>query len=130
VPYQGIHGTADAVVPFDGSGESTLLSPDSPDAWRVFFEQVVPEEFAEFAADASCQPEATVSTLGDDVVRHDYTGCEASTPMSFFEVIGGGHTWPGSPMAALVERSLGHSSDAIDATADGWAFMSQHSIDR
>jgi polyhydroxybutyrate depolymerase len=127
VPYQGIHGTADAVVPFDGSGESTLLTPDSPATWQVFFEQVIPDEFAEFAADAGCEPEPDVSEVGDDVVRHDYAGCAAS--MTFFEVTGGGHTWPGSPIAALTERALGHATDSIDATVDGWAFMRQHALD-
>jgi polyhydroxybutyrate depolymerase len=126
VPYQGIHGTADAVVPYDGNGRSTLLTPDSPATWRVFFEQVIPDEFAEFAADAGCDPEAAATNVGEDVVRHDYAGC--ATPMTFFEVIGGGHTWPGSPLAALTERALGHSTDSIDATADGWAFMSLQSL--
>ena len=32
--------------------------------------------------------------------------------MTFFEVVGGGHTWPGSPMAALVEGGLGYTTDA------------------
>ncbi len=129
VPYQGIHGTDDAIVPFDGSGESTLLTPDSPPQWRVFFEQVIPQEFAEFAADAGCDAAPAGTSVGEDVVRYDYSNCEDSTPMAFFEVVGGGHTWPGSPMAALVEGGLGYTTDAIDATVDGWAFMSQHSLD-
>ena len=47
--------------------------------------------------------------------------------MIFDEVQGGGHTWPSSPMAALTEvDALGYTTDDIDATHDGWAFMSQY----
>jgi polyhydroxybutyrate depolymerase len=123
VPYIAIHGTDDKVVPYDG-GESTLMSPDAPDEVRVFFEQVIPDEFNEFALDAGC--DATVdSDVGEDVTRHEYTGCDGDGPMIFYEVRGGGHTWPSSPMAALTEGVLGYTTDDIDATRDGWAFMSQ-----
>ena len=42
----------------------------APEELRVFFEQVIPEEFAEFAADAGC--DASVDTdVGEDVIRHE-----------------------------------------------------------
>lgn len=125
VPYLAYHGTADAVVPWDGSGESTLVSPDSPEAWRVFFTQVIPDEFGEFAAAAGCEAQAGVTSIADDVVRHDYAGCDGDVPMALFEVVDGGHTWPGSPMAEVVRNALGYTTDTVDATRDGWAFMSQ-----
>ena len=126
VPYIAIHGTDDKVVPYAG-GDSTLMTADSPEELRVFFEQVIPEEFDEFALDAGC--DATVdSDVGEDVIRHEYTGCDGDTPMIFYEVRGGGHTWPSSPMAALTEGALGYTTDDIDATRDGWAFMSQFTL--
>ena len=127
MPYFAFHGTADVVVPFDGSGESVLLSGNDDAALRAFFEQVMPDEFAEFAADAGCAAEPTATPVGDDVIRHDYTGCADGTPMSFFEITGGGHTWPGSPMAAFT-AGLGYTTDDVDATADSWAFFEQHSL--
>jgi polyhydroxybutyrate depolymerase len=127
VPYIAIHGTDDKVVPYNGGGESVLMSPDSPEELRVFFEQVIPEEFNEFALDAGC--DATVdSDVGEDVIRHEYAGCDEDTSMSFYEVRGGGHTWPSSPMAALTEGALGYTTDDIDATRDGWAFMSHFTL--
>jgi polyhydroxybutyrate depolymerase len=91
----------------------------------VFFEQVMPDEFAEFAADAGC--DGTVETeIGDDVVSHEYTGCDGDTPMVFDEVRGGGHTWP----SAQPVGALGYTTDDIDATRDGWAFMSQFTLPR
>ncbi|HZB41218.1 MAG TPA: PHB depolymerase family esterase [Ilumatobacter sp.] len=126
VPYVAIHGTEDKVVPYAG-GDSTLSSPDSPEELRVFFESVIPEEFNEFARDAGC--DANINTdVGDDVIRHEYTGCDGDAPLIFFEVRGGGHTWPSSPMAALTSGALGYTTDDIDATRDGWAFMSQYTL--
>jgi polyhydroxybutyrate depolymerase len=128
VPYIAIHGTDDAVVPYAG-GDSTLMTADSPDELRVFFEQVIPDELEEFAFDAGCDA-AVDSDVGEDVIRHQYTGCYGDGPVIFYEVRGGGHTWPASPMAALTERALGYTTDDIDATRDGWAFMSQFALDQ
>ena len=123
VPYIAIHGTDDRVVPYEG-GESTLMTENSPDEFRVFFEQVIPGEFNQFALDANCDGYVTTD-VGEDVLRHEYTGCDGDGPLILYEVEGGGHTWPSSPLAALTEGSLGYTTDDIDATRDGWAFMSQ-----
>ena len=90
----------------------------------MFFEQVIPDEFGQFALDAGCGAPVD-SDIGEDVTRHEYTGCDGDTPMTFYEVRGGGHTWPSSPTAALTEGALGYTTDDIDATRDGWAFMSE-----
>jgi polyhydroxybutyrate depolymerase len=126
VPYLSFHGTDDQVVPFNGGGQSVLATDDP--ASRSFFEQVMPAEFAEFAADAGCTLEPTSTAVGDDVIRYDYEGCAGGTPMTFFEVTGGGHTWPGSPIADAVAGTLGYTTNTVDATADGWAFFQQHAL--
>jgi polyhydroxybutyrate depolymerase len=128
VPYLAFHGTNDLVVPFDGSGESILLTGDDP-VLRAFFQQVMPDEFAEFAADAGCSIDPTKTDVGDDVIAYDYTGCGGGVPMAFFEVTGGGHTWPGSPLADQVAGALGYTTDDVDATAASWAFFEQHSLE-
>ena len=127
VPYLAYHGTADSVVPFDGSGESVLLGDGSNPALRVFFEQVMPDEFAEFAADAGCDPAPAVGAIGE-VIRYDYTGCADDTPMSFFEIPGGGHTWPNWPVADAVAPVFGYTTTDVDATVDSWAFFRQHTL--
>lgn len=127
VPYLAIHGTDDKVVPYLG-GESTLAGADSDPALRVFFQQVIPDEFAEFATDAGCDPTTVDTDVGNDVIQHAYAGCEANTPMIFDEVQGGGHTWPSSPLASFTEGALGYTTDDIDATRDGWAFVSQFTL--
>ena len=127
VPYRAYHGTDDTFVPFDGDGRSVLLGAGSDPALSVFFEQVMPDEFAEFAADAGCDPTPTATTI-DDVIRYDYIGCTNDTPMSFFEVTGGGHTWPNWPVADAVAALFGYTTTAVDATVDSWQFFEQHSL--
>jgi polyhydroxybutyrate depolymerase len=128
VPYLAFHGTDDLVVPFDGGGESVLLTDDDP-VLRAFFEQVMPDEFAEFAADAGCTLDPTETDVGDEVIRYDYPDCDGGVPLAFFEVTGGGHTWPSSPLAEAQEGALGYTTADVDATADSWAFFQQHALD-
>jgi polyhydroxybutyrate depolymerase len=132
VPYLAFHGTGDDVVPFAGGGDSTLLAGLDLDEAEVeqfvdFFSQVMPDEFAEFAADAGCDldPERVEET--PEVISYAYTGCEDGVPMTFYEIVGGGHTWPDSPLADQL-ADLGFFTDDISATVDGWAFMSQFSL--
>lgn len=119
VPYVAFHGTDDDVVPFAG-GTSTLGDSE-------FFQQVMPDEFAEFAAEAGCDAEPVRTEETPEVVRYDYAGCDTGVPMTFYELPGSGHTWPNSPLADEL-AGLGVFTDDIDATVDGWAFLSQHSL--
>jgi polyhydroxybutyrate depolymerase len=124
VPYIAFHGTEDSVIPFAGNGESALSFDADLDG---FWGQVIPEEFAEFAADAGCDPDPERVEQTAEVVSYDYSGCTDGTPMTFYEIVGGAHTWPGSPLADQFE-DFGLVTKDIAATADGWAFMSQHSL--
>ena len=129
VPYMAIHGTADEIVPFLGGGESLLAGADADPSRRVFFDHVIPTEFAEFAADAGCETKTTDTAVSEDVIRHEYVGCDGDVPMIFDEVQHGGHTWPSSPLASFTEGALGYTTEDIDATRDGWAFMSRFTLD-
>jgi len=128
VPFMAFHGTADAVVPFAG-GTSTLVEDNATPAALDFFNQVMPEEFAEFAASNGCDPEPTVEAVSGEVTRYDYVNCTDGVGQVFFEVADGGHTWPGSPLGPFLLDALGYTTEDVDATADGWAFMSQYSLD-
>ncbi len=127
VPFMAFHGTADLVVPFAG-GESSLLEGEATEDFTEFFAQVMPDEFSEFAADFGCELEPEVSEIGVETIRYDYLGCDDDVPLIFYEVTEGGHTWPSSPLGPLLLDTLGYTTTDVDATADGWAFMSQFSL--
>ena len=126
VPYLSFHGTADDVVGFNGGG-STLISGEQPEEVAAFFDQVMPDEFAEFAADFGCTGSETVD-IGDEVTRTDYTGCESDVPLSFFTIDEGGHTWPGSPLGPALAGTFGLTTDQVNATTLSWEFFSQFSL--
>jgi polyhydroxybutyrate depolymerase len=121
VPMYAYHGTADSTIPYDGGGKSNLAGSGWPGI-AGFFDDVIPDQFADFAADYGCRAPTSAVHVGRDVLRYDYTGCRDATTMRFFEIDGGGHTWPDSPAAAVL-RPLGATTTTVNATADGWAFL-------
>ncbi len=126
VPFLAFHGTKDKVIPYSG-GTSSLgngLGIDSS-----FFDQNMPLEFAQFAEGNGCDPTPEVVVISDEVQRSDYLGCDEDVPMSFYEIQGGGHTWPGSPLGLLLTAFLGKTTNDVDATKLSWDFFSQHSLD-
>ncbi len=129
VPLMAFHGTADGIVPFDG-GESQLAGAGAPPELVDFFDQVMPDELAEFAADYGCEPDPEVVEISNEVTAFDYQGCRNDVPVRFIEIDGGGHTWPGAFLGAFMTDALGPTTTDVSATADGWLFMSRFSLDR
>jgi len=89
---------------------------------------VIPDEFAKFAADFKCDPDPILTRIGSDVISHEFVGCAKGVPMSFFEIVGGGHTWPGSLLASVL-KPFGRTTNTVNVTTDGWALMKTHSLD-
>ena len=44
------------------------------------------------------------------------------------KVIGGGHTWPGSPFGVAIEGSVGHTTMSISANEVIWQFFQAHPL--
>lgn len=123
VPYLAFHGTADTTVPFAGGGVSTLEGADGP---SEFFEQVMPDEFAEFAADFGCTESADTSVT-PEVTLTSWTGCTDDVEVGFYTIEGAGHTWPGSIISSAIP-SLGVTNLDIDATEIAWQFFQRHPL--
>lgn len=123
VPYLAFHGTADTTVPFAGGGVSTLEGADGP---SEFFEQVMPDEFAEFAADFGCTESADTSVT-PEVTLTSWTGCTDNVEVGFYTIEGAGHTWPGSIISSAIP-SLGVTNLDIDATEIAWQFFQRHPL--
>ena len=134
VPFRAIHGTEDPTVPFDGDLTGTRFEGEA--FTELLFSEPMPDQFARFAEAMGCDPERVRMQTSTDVVTTSYSGCDDDVPLVFYEVVGGGHAWPSSPltepdspMVELLTSLQGYTTFDIDATADSWAFFEQHSRD-
>lgn len=117
-----IHGTDDVVVPFGGGGVSVL-------GQAPLFELVMPEQMKKFANEFDCEF-TREKLVGRETRLTVYSSCKDGVEVRFWAVEGGGHTWPGSPFAKVLEDRLGYSTDDFDATRQGYQFMSRYSLSR
>ncbi len=119
VPYLAFHGIDDTTVPFNGGGTSSLGADP-------FFEQVMPEEFSQFADDFGCTGSED-SSVTAEITLTSYAGCDDDVELGFYAIAGAGHTWPGSPVSASLP-SLGVTNTDISATAIAWEFFQENSL--
>ena len=59
---------------------------------------------------------------GTSIVHTRYAPCTGSAENRFYDVIGGGHTWPGG-LQYLPLPEIGRTSADIDASQEMWAFF-------
>lgn len=138
VPAVIFYGTEDPVLAYDGglgAGAAGLPAPGDPgetlgeldaddmEAAMTFLPGA--EASAEvWAAGNGCpDAEPTVEAVTDDVERLDY-GCA----VELYRVVGGGHTWPGSPFDVAIEDIVGPVTMSISANETMWAFFEEHPL--
>lgn len=116
VPIMLIHGTADQVVPYNGTalfaGANRVLA-----SWTRY---------------NGCPPPPSAQRLPDVVTTDDSTvvqvaasNCQAESEVLFFRINNGGHTWPG---AVSNIPSLGATNRDIDANSEFASFFLRHRL--
>lgn len=116
VPVMEIHGTADAVVPYNGQPLSTFVAiPALVTAWVGF-------------NGCNLNPVVTPvpntnTTDGCTAERYLYAGGINGSTVEHYKVIDGAHTWPG----ALV--TIGVTNQDFSASREIWRFFSQYRLD-
>lgn len=110
VPIVIVHGTRDPLVEFERGASAAQLWAAHDGCTGAASDTAVPDT----------QPDGT------HVVLHRYGGCPQGGEVLFYEVVGGGHQWPGGAVL-LSEALLGRRSLDLDANAAIWSFMSAYS---
>lgn len=104
----GFHGTDDPIVPFEGGEVSTgrgYRAPGALDAMQRWSEH------------DGCAPEPSKDQITQHVLRRTWDGCADGTSVVFYEIDGGGHTWPGGiDLSKLGFSRLGPVTQEISAT--------------
>lgn len=123
-PIIYFHGTADPVVPYEGG--KVAGSPARSITARV---TAANQNMADWANHNGCPPTPNVSDLGD-TTRTVWSGCKNNASVDFYRINGGGHTWPGANqlVADFTEKSLGKTTQTVDATELMWSFFEQYQL--
>lgn len=114
VPVFAFHGTEDALVPYEGG------TPVAPDLGASFAFRSVAETMEHWRVHNGCEADNETFLVRGDTTCVSWTDCAVQTQLCTVE--GGGHTWPGG----LAFPALGHTTDAIDATAMMLDFFERH----
>jgi polyhydroxybutyrate depolymerase len=121
LPVIAFHGTADPIVAYR-SGATGAAVPGLPVIG-------VEENMARWARLDHCSPHPRTRRLHTMVVRQTWSGCAGDSSVVLYTVLGGGHTWPGSPIA-LSPGTFGPTTEQIDATGLMLAFFHRHPLTR
>ncbi|MEL7207976.1 MAG: hypothetical protein AAGK32_07035, partial [Actinomycetota bacterium] len=140
-PILAVHGDADVLAPYDG-GDVLGFPLGLPGAV---------DQLSALADVGGCDAEPALEMVGDDVERRTWSGCADGADIVLYTVLGGGHTWPGSPtfedlsaedladgggseQAAQAEQTfgfdlqeiLGEPTDTIDVTELVLEYFDRH----
>lgn len=123
IPIIHFHGTADAIVTYEGPNDSTA---------ETFKFKAVDETVRAWAAVDGCPARPQVFDMPDrsaddtSVRRYTYGPGKDGTEVVLYRIEGGGHTWPGSN--TFFKGILGKSTHDIDANELIWEFFSRHAL--
>ena len=108
VPVMHFHGTADPLVPWDGSTTLGFIS--------------VPDTFAGWASRDACTGTPVETYRNGDAHCATYQSCAGGADVTLCTIDNGGHTWPGGTPVP----GLGATSTDISATRAMWTFFAAH----
>lgn len=118
VPAIAFHGSDDRIAPIEGGTTSI-------DAGAVAFPSVR-RSMTEWARGLGCDALPVISRPSPEVELSTFKRCLGGDGDALlYSVIGGGHTWPGSPVEIA---QLGFTTQQLDASQVLWAFFEAHAI--
>ena len=107
LPVIAFHGTDDPLVAYRSGGIGKSL-PGVPVPGTV-------QNLDAWAELNRCRPTPVIKPVTSAVVQRTWTGCRTPGSVVLYTVVGGGHTWPGSPITLPVDL-FGSTTHQVDAT--------------
>lgn len=107
IPVLAFHGTADPIVPYADGGTGRSV-PGIPVVGAV-------TNLTAWAHLDGCSSVPRTDTVTPTVVRRRWVQCRRGSTVTLYSVLGGGHTWPGSPVV-LSSAAFGPTDRSLDAT--------------
>ena len=115
MPVLQIHGTEDTWVSING--DTGWQSVDQTLTYWIDFNNCVKVDTAIL--------QDTDSTDGSTVEKISYTNCTNNSNVIYYEVINGGHTWPG---AGPTGYSAGNTNQDFNASVEIWNFFKDYQL--
>lgn len=127
-PILAFHGTADPILPYGGGGLNATRIADlyyfhGHDPAGLPAPMGIDQSMEDWARHNGCEPRPTTVRISSQVQKRTWQGCKAATVL--YIVDGGGHGWPGQPVAAT-EKAFGPETTQIDATNLMMTFFFDH----
>jgi polyhydroxybutyrate depolymerase len=128
IPLAIMNGTDDPMMPWLGGdirvlgtrrGE-VLSAQDTFERWASIGDCALPNTHMKFDRDA--KKTKTNSLDQGTVITHVARDCTNFSELRLYEIIGGGHTWPGG-YQYLSERIVGRVSHELNASNEIWKFF-------
>jgi polyhydroxybutyrate depolymerase len=125
MPVMHIHGTADKIVPADGSQGFFRPARSTKDAIELWVKHN--------GAGAASLAKPPLDATPPQVDRIDYPAGTAKAPVTWIQVQGGGHLWlghdapPANHLLGIDVTKLGVPNLNVDANKLLWDFLSPHS---
>lgn len=117
LPVMAFHGTSDPAVAYADGGQGASFP-----GVRV---RGVERNMGDWARLDGCRARPVVHHVGREVIRRTWPGCRAGAEVILFTVVGGGHTWPGSPIPNPV---AGVTTTQVSATGQLLDFFGRHRL--
>ena len=146
VPVVAFHGTDDPFVAWTGGSgpkATTLPSPNGSGGNALSQQKGVnprtrfigplrasiPQQVNGWASRNGCAHTPNPRSIGTDVTLLTYE-CATDASVDFYEIMGGGHSWPGSPTLAIPASAavIGRTTMTISATQIMWQFFRDHPL--
>ena len=124
-PMYFMHGTADPSIPYDG-----VRRRDDSSGMATRVTLSVKDTVALFARRNGCATKGVFTTFaqtgkspGTKVERYVPNGCPQASPIVFYIIDGGGHTWPGTA-GIMDDKRFGPTNLDLNASEKIWEFVS------
>ena len=115
VPFIAFHGTADPIIPLEGSAMAQ---------YNITYPSI-PRFVQKWAESNQCKQTSTID-LNDEVEETRYTDCAQNADVQLYIIENGGHTWPGDDPSSAAQ--FGYTTQKIDAAPLMWEFFKAHPL--
>ena len=121
-----LNGTDDPIMPWQGGPIKVLWSRRG----EVLSTPATVQRWLELDRCNALSAHSRVDAVPDDATAYIERSaqCAGSAAIDWYEIQGGGHTWPGG-VPYLGRRIVGRVSHELDANEVVWAFLSAHRLD-